>query len=1758
MEFLAAIGQDEEEKNKAQPEAAVQLRTQPRRPRPRPVSAIFPAAPAKTETPVPAPRWVARRPLSADLTLKFESIGLSLHRKSPKASTPTEQVPPQDKEQDKTPSSSTPESTDGVADPAHSDQNDKKTEETAGRESEEVKPVTSIKSRISLLLDSSSSLGAAADLPSPVQPVPEAETSVGVKQLIKQLTEDTMPSPIPAVKPALKPRPLPLDLTKKFSSERLPDPVSLTEAADRHDISKDPQRGAEESTSTLDDHKMFLDFKDSPSELRKVLTPEGSEAGQPWAHPKESGSGAELRTVRASLFENIVERQSVFMMDQDESASTPKDSPGGTFFTRRNEEDDGSLVIASYREPASPSDPFWVSHAFDTVQAAEENRAVSESVPAAQWEDKAMTLRTRRSERARPGLQTDPASAAALDPQPRYLRVGALQKWTTTGFDQGGGPDKGMLQESEREGLSLEKDQDEAAAAPKRLKMLQGEEQQKPRATYFALTGQLQELASPGGGGISLAGAGLHFDELSVRSALGGSLGQIYSARRNPSLEEAFGQISPSQEKFDEFTLSNHVPCMEFSSQMEEQTKEDRIEVKKKKEQQERERHMAKMNELESGKQKQLETEKQVQVDFERMKEWERQREFERQRQKAFEKEKKELEEKRQRLLELEKQKQEESERERQRQLQKEKRELEREREKEKQREREEKQKEMEMQQLVELERQSLREKAEKEAEKSRQMALEQELLKIKELEKRAKQKELEKQRQREMEKKRQQDMERQQLERERLRREQENERKRKEMERQQLVELEKQRSRERAEKEAEKLRQMALEQEMLKIRELEKEKERQQELEMERQLEMKMEKERELEKQRQRQLDMERQQLENERLRREQEQERKRKEELERAKEMERQQLAELEKQRLREKEEKEAEKLRQMALEQEMLKIKELEKERVKQRELEMEHRMEIETREREKRRQREAEKEKQRQLDLERQQFENERLRREQEKERQRKELERLKELELEKHQAKERMQKAEAEKMRHIAKQQEAERQRLRDRQKKEEQEKLWLESSVLRPKVLDLDSVLRRDPLSPASPQHSDASPRWREPYKPAILDIDSFTSHSQGSPSKDSFPAPGIAGLDAEFGVWLQPTPERDVSWKVPAQNSVGFLSPVWMTSPQDPWELLSVEMSVDKPATEPKKAANKLSPEQLLFRQEEWLPSPQRHRPALPDEPLFLSPPSGKEPQTRNSPHELSYSSLGDQIWIPREPQPPKERRGDSHSHRRSQGSQELNRMRSRSMSRRSAPSSSTVEGSLLRMRSRSAHREQDHHSLWDYTAKRPHRSQTGECLKPALVTDWLALSSLHPHLQAEPSCCSVTFPTAAVLTLQHASVRTEDTIPGLPSPQHILDSNDSQLLQKQESQFSSQAPLGHDRSCQPWAVMEYLGDKLSVAHSQVSGWMGNVRRSFHGALSLLSSSVERGGRGEDGTEGFKRTNSLRSLASRSRESIRRFSLRSQQRLSLRRRTAPNTPTAVQQKQSGEADPGTPVRDTDSQYGTWETGLRTDDSLTPATPSSESNLSPSPRKRTPLSSPGEQASQLETTTTDGLSPSSSPESQPLNFPDAPTTLLDNSALRSRSPAGEEASPRTRRQGSAAECGARLRQMVETQKIGFTETQQSQRRRVKMMIQSPRSRPKELMRGLLSHSAQRVALFPGVDPFTLKAQLKKRGDSDNQTDGPVPSPSHLSRSPKSPFLPRAARVLPPPGGKENGQEDSPQWLKELKSKKRLSHYENES
>ncbi|AWP06527.1 putative microtubule-associated protein futsch-like [Scophthalmus maximus] len=1238
MGFLAQVGQEEEEKGKVKAEGAVPLRPQPRSSRPRPVSAIFLDSPTNTEAPGSSPRWVGRRPLSADLTSRFESIGLSLHRKSPKANTkentPEATVLPQSREQERTPKSNTLQSADVVAKPALSDQSNKETEEMAAKESDENKRVVSIKSRISLLLDPSSTPGTVAavqgsDLQSPVQLAPEKEPPVGVKKLIKQLTEDTPPTQGPIVKPTLRPRPLPLDLTKRFSSEWSPDfgSVPLSEATDHHDITKDAQRRNEELTPKPIDHRTFVDLKDSQEQLQKAAPPEGPEAGHAsGATSEESGPSGEVQTVRASLFENVVERHSVQMVDEDKPVNKPKDLLRSLSFKRGSGEDEGTLVTATYKDPSSPPSPLRVSHAVDTVQAVEENRAVSENVPSAQWEDKAATLRSRRSEGSRRAVEgtgsakAEPTLAVAPEPQTRYLRVGALPKWTTAGHGQDAGVDKG----------------------PKRLKMLQAEEQQKPRATYFALTGQMQEPVSPIDAGAHMGDTLGPFDDFSVRAALGGSQGKILPVRRNPSLDEAFGKNAQDQ---SEEQMRSH----------------------------------------------------------------------------------------------------------------------------------------------------------------------------------------------------------------------------------------------------------MALEQEMLRLKELDRERERQREMEKAREKEMEREKQRELE--RQRQLDAERQELENQRSR-QQEKERQRREELVRLMEMERRRLLEFEKQ-------KQAEKDRQQLLE------------------------------------------------------FEKRRL--------------------------KEKLEREEADKMRQVAKQQEAERQRLKEKQKKEEQDRARSESSPLRPKVLDLDSVLRNEPFPKAASQRSDLATRWKEPsprveesYKPAILDIDAFTSQTQSSPSRDL--VSGIQGVEAGFGARLLPTPEREISWKVPSHTSVGFSSPVWTQSPQDPWELRPVEMSVDKPVAETRKPSHILSPEQLLLRQGERLLSPQRHWSAPVDDPIHPAPFPSIDAKPGGAPGAVESSAPADQMWSLSEAQP-HDSRGEVWSQRRSQGSQvsqtysqlfqrvlksELNRMRSRSVSRRSAPSSSSVETSLSRMRSRSAHRERDRHS----------------------------------------------------------SVQQKQNLSG-----------------------------------------EEEGD--------------------------------------------------------------------------------------------DDDSETRVRDTDSQYGTWETGLRTDDSLTPATPSSESNLSPSPRKHTPPHTPADHPSQFDSDALDGLLPRPSSDSQPLSFPEAPTALLDTSALRSRAQLVKKRAPRTRPTRAA-------RQSAALPEGGDGTTEDWLYRdstEAKVEGKEDDWDPEGQTRGAPPAAAsqpQRVALFPGMDPSALKAQLRKRGDSDNQSNGPTPSPSQLSRSPKSPFLPRAARVLPPPGGKENGEEDSPQWLKELKSKKRLSQYENDS
>ncbi|GCB66141.1 hypothetical protein scyTo_0014959 [Scyliorhinus torazame] len=144
----------------------------------------------------------------------------------------------------------------------------------------------------------------------------------------------------------------------------------------------------------------------------------------------------------------------------------------------------------------------------------------------------------------------------------------------------------------------------------------------------------------------------------------------------------------------------------------------------------------------------------------------------------------------------------------------------------------------------------------------------------------------------------------------------------------------------------------------------------------------------------------------------------------------------------------------------------------------------------------------------------------------------------------------------------------------------------------------------------------------------------------------------------------------------------------------------------------------------------------------------------------------------------------------------------------------------------------------------------------------------------------------------------------------------------------------------------------MDYLGDKLTVAHGHVAQWMGSVRRSLQEALNLVGTAVSEadrngasGGGGHPGRAPLKRTSSFRHFASRSRESFRRFSVRSQQRFqSLRKRSSTLSTTSDPQDTDRLKQccigPSAKAKDTDDlvqesgqfcnceerdQYGTYE-----------------------------------------------------------------------------------------------------------------------------------------------------------------------------------------------------------------------------------------
>lgn len=210
MGFINQLGQEEKlEEIKTQ---AVAHRHQPRGSRSRPVSVIFfPSSSSTSEPQVPSPRWEGRRPLSADLTARFESIGFSLHRKNPSANckenTPELRTPASLERPSSVEGTTTP--LQGAAKPIVPQlEGVEKKKVVEIKNEDDVARASSIKRRISLLLDPSSSSPPATSAIDPVSsPLPIVEPEAAtlcIKQRIKKLTEEVPPVPSYPVKPTVR------------------------------------------------------------------------------------------------------------------------------------------------------------------------------------------------------------------------------------------------------------------------------------------------------------------------------------------------------------------------------------------------------------------------------------------------------------------------------------------------------------------------------------------------------------------------------------------------------------------------------------------------------------------------------------------------------------------------------------------------------------------------------------------------------------------------------------------------------------------------------------------------------------------------------------------------------------------------------------------------------------------------------------------------------------------------------------------------------------------------------------------------------------------------------------------------------------------------------------------------------------------------------------------------------------------------------------------------------------------------------------------------------------------------------------------------------------------------------------------------------------------------------------------------------------------------------------------------------------------
>ncbi|KAM9194307.1 uncharacterized protein KIAA1671 homolog isoform 1-T1 [Dugong dugon] len=283
--------------------------------------------------------------------------------------------------------------------------------------------------------------------------------------------------------------------------------------------------------------------------------------------------------------------------------------------------------------------------------------------------------------------------------------------------------------------------------------------------------------------------------------------------------------------------------------------------------------------------------------------------------------------------------------------------------------------------------------------------------------------------------------------------------------------------------------------------------------------------------------------------------------------------------------------------------------------------------------------------------------------------------------------------------------------------------------------------------------------------------------------------------------------------------------------------------------------------------------------------------------------------------------------------------------------------------------------------------------------------------------------------------------------------------------------------------------------------------------------------------------------------------------------------------------------DTDTLVQETNNQYGTWTEQCQSGESLAPESPSPDSSAAsarkqPSSSRLSSLSSQteptsagdlndgfrGQRSSSVDRSSTDldstdRMEGPSLQDACPVQRVDDfsfidQTSVLDSSALKTR----VQLSKRSRRRApishslrrsrlSESESRSPLEEEVDSTWMFKDSTEEKSSRREES---DEEEKPPRAERTPVSHP-QRMPVFPGVDPAVLKAQLHRRQevDSPGETSTRAPQP----KTPKSPFQPGVlgSRVLPSGVEKDDkSEEPPPQWLKELKSKKRQSLYENQA